>query len=166
MTVLAVVGSTYGALHAIAWSAPFANESQKILWRVSCVVVIVPFAVLLLTLVAVLVLACVKSMSYWRVWSKLRRTFKSMLRSESEEKLMCCIRTVARKVTAVAASAKRHFRSVAPGAFFIGAGLFSIVYALARIYLVVECFINLAQLPEAVYKEPEWSKIFPHLGSG
>ncbi|KAL8833658.1 MAG: hypothetical protein Q9170_004144 [Blastenia crenularia] len=36
-------------------------------------------------------------------------------------------------------------------------------YALARGYLVVECFINLFNLPEEVYNIPQWSAYFPHI---
>lgn len=37
-------------------------------------------------------------------------------------------------------------------------------YVLARAYLVVECFINLAHLPAGVYDVPKWSAYFPHIG--
>lgn len=37
------------------------------------------------------------------------------------------------------------------------------VYALARAYLVVECFINLSHLPAGVYDVPNWAAYFPHI---
>lgn len=40
--------------------------------------------------------------------------------------------------------------------------LFS-AYVLARAYLVVECFINLAHLPAEVYDVPSWASYFPHI---
>ena len=36
-------------------------------------------------------------------------------------------------------------------------------YVLARAYLVVECFINLAHLPAEVYDVPSWASYFPHI---
>ena len=36
-------------------------------------------------------------------------------------------------------------------------------YALARAYLVVECFINLSHLPAGVYDVPSWAAYFPHI---
>ncbi|KAL8643969.1 MAG: hypothetical protein Q9226_008006 [Calogaya cf. arnoldii] len=36
-------------------------------------------------------------------------------------------------------------------------------YVLARLYLVVECFIQLSHLPAGVYDMPEWSSYFPHI---
>ena len=41
--------------------------------------------------------------------------------------------------------------------------LIAIAYVLARLYLVVECFIQLSHLPAGVYEEPEWSAYFPHI---
>lgn len=41
--------------------------------------------------------------------------------------------------------------------------LILIAYVLARGYLVVECFINLFNLPEEVYDVPQWSAYFPHI---
>ncbi len=37
-------------------------------------------------------------------------------------------------------------------------------YTLARLYLVVESFIQLSHLPAGVYTQPEWSNYFPHIG--
>lgn len=38
-----------------------------------------------------------------------------------------------------------------------------VAYMLARAYLVIECFINLSQLPAGVYDMPNWSAYFPHI---
>ncbi|KAF2746280.1 hypothetical protein M011DRAFT_404567 [Sporormia fimetaria CBS 119925] len=43
--------------------------------------------------------------------------------------------------------------------FFLG-----LVYRAARVFLVVECFISIAYLPDAVYRVPSWSQYFPHIG--
>jgi hypothetical protein len=37
------------------------------------------------------------------------------------------------------------------------------LYALARVYLVVECFINLVHLPDSAYLVPQWSQYVPHI---
>lgn len=37
------------------------------------------------------------------------------------------------------------------------------LYALARAYLVIECFINLFNLPAGVYNVPNWTAYFPHI---
>lgn len=50
--------------------------------------------------------------------------------------------------------------------YLAGASVFFLVYTAARIYLVAECFINLAHLPPEVYNEPGWSRYIPHLSIG
>ena len=43
-------------------------------------------------------------------------------------------------------------------------GLFlNLIYVAARVYLVVECFIDLAYLHDTVYEMPNWSQYFPHI---
>lgn len=46
----------------------------------------------------------------------------------------------------------------------LAVALFIVLYVLARVYLVVECFINLAHLPESAYELPKWSQYVPHIG--
>jgi hypothetical protein len=50
--------------------------------------------------------------------------------------------------------------------FYASLLVVSLVYVAARLYLVVECFINLAHLPDEVFKQPEWSVYIPHFGAG
>ncbi|KAJ4368525.1 hypothetical protein N0V86_009430 [Didymella sp. IMI 355093] len=44
--------------------------------------------------------------------------------------------------------------------------VFGLVYSAARVYVVVECFMNLAHLPPEVYQEPSWSRYIPHFSAG
>lgn len=39
----------------------------------------------------------------------------------------------------------------------------AVVYAAARIFLVVECFINVRHLPASTFEVPTWSQYFPHI---
>jgi hypothetical protein len=36
-------------------------------------------------------------------------------------------------------------------------------YIFARIFLVLEAFISIRQLPIAAYKTPDWTQLIPHL---
>lgn len=47
--------------------------------------------------------------------------------------------------------------------YFVTVTIFIMAYPLARTYLVVECFINLAYLPSAAYQLPIWSAYIPHV---
>ena len=37
------------------------------------------------------------------------------------------------------------------------------LFVLARVYLVVEAFVSLREVPVAVYATPEWTDLLPHL---
>ena len=54
-------------------------------------------------------------------------------------------------------------RHVAALTLFVLDFLIASAYVLARLYLVVECFIQLSHLPAGVYEEPQWSAYFPHI---
>jgi len=41
--------------------------------------------------------------------------------------------------------------------------LLSGFYVLARLYLVIECFLELSKLPTDVYKMPNWTNYWPHI---
>ncbi|KAF2635759.1 hypothetical protein P280DRAFT_473662 [Massarina eburnea CBS 473.64] len=41
--------------------------------------------------------------------------------------------------------------------------LFLMFYILCRAYLIVECFISLAYLPDSLFLVPNWSRYFPHI---
>ena len=43
-----------------------------------------------------------------------------------------------------------------------GCGMFVLLYVVARVYIVVEAFIDIGYLPEAVYTTPDWTGYFPH----
>lgn len=42
-------------------------------------------------------------------------------------------------------------------------GAMVLAYRLARVYLVIECFVQLSCLPEGVYVVPNWTAYFPHI---
>lgn len=39
-----------------------------------------------------------------------------------------------------------------------------LLYIFARFFLIVECLINVAYLPDSVYTVPKWSQYFPRIG--
>ena len=45
-------------------------------------------------------------------------------------------------------------------ALYMGYG----IYILARVYLLVECFVMLWHLPDGVYSVPSWTQYLPHIG--
>ena len=70
-------------------------------------------------------------------------------------------------VTAIAIAMWRRTQSAARGGvrgscFILLFFMMLAFYALARAYLVVESFINVAHLPPGVYRVPEWAAYFSH----
>lgn len=43
---------------------------------------------------------------------------------------------------------------------------YTLVYCAARLFMVVNCFINLTHLPPEVYTESSWSRYIPHFSAG
>lgn len=39
----------------------------------------------------------------------------------------------------------------------------TLLYLLARIYLVVECFLSLFYSPPGLFRQPNWGPYFPHI---
>lgn len=51
---------------------------------------------------------------------------------------------------------KAHIRR---GIVCVGVAL----YAAARLFIIVECGIDMAHLPDSAFKAPQWSRYFPHV---
>lgn len=115
-----IVALVYGGLHALAWSAPFATPTERLLWRMSsCIVMggilarfvvteLDPWGGFMLTLLA---------------WGGLESGFIA-------HKLFCY--------------------SILDWLYRPLSYLLPLAYVLARVYLVVECFINISHLPASV----------------
>ena len=55
---------------------------------------------------------------------------------------------------------KTWFESITLGAIVFVCG-FSLI--LARVYIVVEAFISIRELPALAYQTPQWTNVIPHL---
>ena len=128
------VAFIYGGLHALAWFAHFGSLTQQLLWRISTCVVMGGIPTVYV-LLAFPVKMTGDFPKRWRYRLKIYRP------RHFENKLKCL----------------RHYISL------ISASLVLLVYTFARLYLVVECFINLSHLPAGVYEVPSWSAYFPHI---
>jgi hypothetical protein len=130
------LGIAYGALHLLAWHAPFSSELEQTLWRVS----------------AVLVTSTVPSVA--SVWWLLFMV------------AACLSRKFQRPIFHYRAWNSSIVSAVIWSIFFIASWALIISYTLARLYLVLECFISLPHVPAAVYEQPQWGRYIPHFGAG
>ena len=150
---LTFTGFVYGGLHCLAWNAPFATRLETLLWRISSIAIMSTFVPVLLFYL-------------WELWNDNMRI---------NGPLWAHIRIRAHRLFQDPNFAGwRSSRKIASLLYFIGKATLQILlnftvycaagfYCLARVYLVVECFINLAHLPDSVYQAPVWSQYVPHI---
>ncbi|KAF2130159.1 hypothetical protein P153DRAFT_356795 [Dothidotthia symphoricarpi CBS 119687] len=145
-----IIAIIYGGCHLLAWNGPFRTTAEKTVWLVSCFVIIspLPLTILFFALVALL------------LWVN---DFWSFLADKDFER--CRIAKLSFKsVKLLRSQALWDDRWIYLSLLFCSVS--AMCYIAARVYLIVECFINLAHLPDKVYEEPEWSQFLPHLGAG
>ncbi|KAF2086759.1 hypothetical protein K490DRAFT_43717 [Saccharata proteae CBS 121410] len=135
-----LAGALYGGLHLIAWDAPFSSASEKYLWRASGIILVSsgPGCALLLAIRTWYLRGIIE----WR--DEPLRNHDSFL-----------VRTIV-----------LGFQSWVGGGYYVTSGLlvtFFLLYMAARAYLVVECFINVANLPASVFEIPSWTQYVPHI---
>jgi len=169
------VGLVYGGLHCIAWEAPFETEGERLLWRISSVAVAANGFLLLL-------------LYTWELSPPIINL------SDGLENLEAFIRlSLGSVATHILDESDMHYQrstryppdrleTVRRWALDIfGVPMIIIVvcvrlgydvavcggilvYIAARVFLVVECFVNFAHLPESAYITPQWSRYVPHIG--
>jgi hypothetical protein len=152
-------GSIYGVVHLIAWNGPFTTQIQTWMWRTSCFVIASPIVLLPVMFVTI-------AMGGWIYWYfNLRRRW--LVRQLVIRPVEFCRTRYNTGLKQLPKYWQWKVPRVTSEVFYTALpGTFALVYVAARVYLLVECFIQLGYLPAAVYQEPEWSKFIPHFGSG
>jgi hypothetical protein len=139
---LLFAGSVYGGFHALAWNAPFGTMIEQRLWQVSCLLITTPFNLLVFLLSGTM---------FGLVGYAFSCDFSRGLDEDS---------------TSNGDVLSMIFSKMILGMLGIVTSLLVLAYPAARVYLVVECFVNLAYLPAEVFQEPDWSRYMPQFGSG
>ena len=128
----------YGGLHALPWNFDFRTGHEKALWRAS-VMIIVGFPLVIIA--AYLARAVAR-----RVVEKRRE-----MRNRFPPFKIFKRRGVSLFISMV----------TLVGCLVLVA--LCLVYGLARVFIVVECFIALFNSVPGVFEEPAWSAYFPHI---
>ena len=140
--VLFSITMVYGALHFIGWNFSFPSHSEQILWRASCITIVA-------TTLIFLVCETYQDghrLGRWEEWyAKIfqRKQHKSG-RVNTAEKI-------------------RRQAVFIPVWEVILMLPMTIIYTLARSYIVLEVFVSLRSLPLGAYDSVNWSSFIPHV---
>ncbi|KAL8949030.1 MAG: hypothetical protein Q9222_004826 [Ikaeria aurantiellina] len=143
-------GLMYGGLHLALWNSTFPSFAERLLWRVSGIVL---FAVPVL-----MSLIVAHRMLYGRVFARdcalqvpdQLAMDQNAACSESTSPASPVVRVSTREIIFI-------------NALYGFSALVGILYIFARVYVIVESFISLRHVPVGVYSDVGWSKYIPHL---
>ncbi|KAK1834115.1 hypothetical protein QBC39DRAFT_253267 [Podospora conica] len=139
---LFLINMLYASIHALGWDFDFPTALERLLWRVASVALIVT-TFLLWTCEAYQDGVRLGRWRHWRV--RLLRGADGLHPAPGVRR---------------AQTAGRPF---VPAWEVIFMTPITVVYTLARAYIVVECFFALRSLPVAAFEDVSWTKFFPHL---
>jgi len=155
-------GFVYGGLHCLAWNAPFATGAETLLWRISSVAIMLTFVLILFlfswelsppVFVGSDAFDVPGNFFEYYVIDPIEAVVARHLDGMREKWVFGIIRIPI-----------AIFGVMLPRLIFdLTVASAVALYCLARVYLVVECFINLSHLPASVYETPGWSQYVPHI---
>ncbi|KAL8790063.1 MAG: hypothetical protein Q9213_000765 [Squamulea squamosa] len=151
---VSISGLLYGGLHLVAWNAVFASDVELLFWRISAI--FVASNGLVIGLIWIILLSeTARSMSLGMLLGNPRPT-QLPQHYDTDGK------TGYHRSNYV----KRTVRHPLAWVLFCGAMLLPLLgfsYVIARVYLVVAAFRNLAYLPASAFETPNWPTYFPHI---
>ncbi|KAM0693201.1 hypothetical protein Q7P36_006454 [Cladosporium allicinum] len=147
---LTVAGGYYGGLHMTAWTCQFPSYAETVLWRAASVTILVtgPFSIL-----SVLCTCIVNT---------IEASYQDWLPANQIIDAATVIQQTHRWLASISPSYPTY-EFLKEGA---GRGLLSLClywYMFCRAFIVVECFIMLAHLPDTTLEIPRWARYIPHI---
>ncbi|RYP73402.1 hypothetical protein DL771_003670 [Monosporascus sp. 5C6A] len=158
---LQLASLAYGGLHLLAWSPPVRTFAETLMWRVSGIALIVCGTLPLL-------LGLVLLFGSWCKAIYKQSCLARNTKSSSHSTILQLRKRAGAFYTSVITVAWVEWI----GELIIVVLIFilclsitvaTLLYALSRVYLVVECFISIPRLPASVFETPAWSQYVPHL---
>lgn len=142
---LAAAGSLYGGLHLVAWNAPFSSRLEEILWRLAASSV---------TMTGLLFGPFI----FWSQYPAANRGLAGLTNTRVEgQRIRRC------KDNRIKIWGEIVLAGIVFLLMFTVMPLLWLTYVFSRVYLVVECFKNVANLPVGAYQVPQWSSYVPHI---
>ena len=167
-------GFLYGGMHALPWNTLFRSTAERTLWRLSTSIII-GFGPLTLLLYSTIILydhlkdrQSGITLRIRNTWSRMHplETLSWRIRQYGPSKLILRLSpvvNVVRRVAGIVKDISDDTPSLSVMAAAIAGALFVAIYGIARIYLIVECFLSLSYAEPAVFKVPSWSTYLPHI---
>jgi len=145
--VILMTAMVYGGLYCLAWNSnSFASDTERLLWRISCLFLVIPVPLGILGYVALVVLAL--------LWQGVEDLLPS---------LVACVK----KFFTGGGLLIGILYGLGLVAFhtFFWSSLLALFLALVfgRFYLLIECFINVGHLESRVFLLPSWTNYLPHI---
>lgn len=142
----------YGAIHVMGWNFTFPSSIEKILWRVSGLVILCTTTVF-----------CLLEFGWgiYRAWYSLRL-------NEQPIRPMSIFYVFTNRIEKIAGANGLPVHDEKFDAELVTIGHISVIvplvvlYMLARIYVVGEALASLRALPAGAYKDVDWTKFIPH----
>lgn len=140
LLTFSIATGLYGGLHLLAWGALFDSDAEKLLWRASCLLLVMSGCIIVIFGIPI------------GLSSRCFDNFNS-LNNESSNTLAARLLLLLRFV----------FGTTLFIPFYGGLLLYVAAYIPARAFSIAESCIQLARLPPGAYATPDWSKYYPHI---
>ncbi|KAK0724117.1 hypothetical protein B0H67DRAFT_529701 [Lasiosphaeris hirsuta] len=141
------INMAYSAIHALGWNFDFPSDIERMLWRVSSISIIVTTFIFWM---------CETYQDGVRL-GRWKRWWSHVLEGRETDKQDSELGVGSNGDDA--GQTKKGFIPWWEMAIFVP---ISVVYTLARTYVVVECFFALRSLPVAAYQDVDWIQFVPH----
>jgi glucan phosphoethanolaminetransferase (alkaline phosphatase superfamily) len=129
----------YGGVHLIIWNRPFRGEIDELLWKLSSITILV---------------SGIPTIMLFGYTSMLIRQQNMFLRYGSSVEDNYTFHNWLPRITG------KLFDWV-----YLKVGvLLLLLYVFARVFIIVECFLDVFHLPDSAFEMPRWSQYFPHIG--
>jgi hypothetical protein len=161
---LTLAGVCYGGLHLTAWSSQFPSHAQTMLWRAASVTILAtgPFSVAYVLCVCAIGtgLRALNRRRAIRHADRIDAGVEDLDVSSPQAILALSYSDLLSLIFDLLILPDPETLAVLEGAILYYVLLW---YAICRAFIVVECFIMLAHLPETTLAVPQWAAYIPHI---
>ncbi|EON68192.1 hypothetical protein W97_07341 [Coniosporium apollinis CBS 100218] len=168
--VLLTLVSVYAAMHLAGWNFAFPSPTERVLWRISSSTMFGAIVVFWIIDRAAmwyhnspLSIATTRdsSRSFHRIFSSNNTQLPANARLHALPPAGAAIEA---DVDVGVRKVQHYFSAIDSSPWMaLTLGLIGMAYSVARLYLLIECFVGLRALPASAFEEVRWAQFLPHL---